>query len=131
MIKVRVKWCTCSVLLFSLSILVLKTQKNTRNELARPVMGTIFLVIHCCSTLLQNLIGNSCLRRRESSALPNPCLLMNIIQKIIKLFLQLLTSLQNFSFYYWVSVVNPSHIICLIECCATCRLGFGSETCMH
>ena len=27
-----------------LSILFLKTSKNNRNELARPVMGTIFLV---------------------------------------------------------------------------------------
>ena len=39
-----------------LSIFFLKQHKNTRNELARPVMGTIFLVYVsvCMSTLCQN-----------------------------------------------------------------------------
>ena len=32
-------------------VLSLKTPKNTRNELARPVMGTIFLVIHEIATV--------------------------------------------------------------------------------
>ena len=55
MIK-RVRWCTCSLwrtlgkligLLFCLSsplLLFVENSKNTRNELARPVMGTVFLV---------------------------------------------------------------------------------------
>ena len=37
MIKVRIRWCTCSLWRMN--------SKNTRNELARPVMGTIFLVL--------------------------------------------------------------------------------------
>ena len=37
-----------------LSILFLKTPKNTRNELARPVMGTIFLVsLHRCRKVVK------------------------------------------------------------------------------
>ena len=51
------------VLLFCphLSIFVIEYSKNTRNELARPVMGTIFLVIitltirECSSTLYVGL----------------------------------------------------------------------------
>ena len=64
MIKVRVRWCTCSLwrmlaitlgkligLLFSfchplLSIIyVFENSKNKRNDLARPAMGTIFRVL--------------------------------------------------------------------------------------
>ena len=55
-IKFCVRWCTCSMwrmllpyyLLFLISILFLKTNKRTllsRTELARLVMGTIFLVV--------------------------------------------------------------------------------------
>ena len=56
-IKFWVRWCTCSMwrmllpyyLLFLISILFLKTNiralYNLRTELARLVMGTIFLVI--------------------------------------------------------------------------------------
>ena len=65
MIKFRVRWCTCSMwkmllpcgkligLLFCLLLSLLsnlflkpnvRTYKNSRNELARPVMETIFLV---------------------------------------------------------------------------------------
>ena len=52
----RVRWCTCGLwrtlgkligLLFCLPsslLLFVENSKNTRNELARPVMGTIFLV---------------------------------------------------------------------------------------
>ena len=58
-IKIRVRWCTCSLenvitlgkligllLLFCppTSLFCFLKLKNTRNELARPVMGTIFLV---------------------------------------------------------------------------------------
>ena len=54
----EVRWCTCSLwrtlgkligLLFCLPsslLLFVENSKNTRNELARPVMGTIFLVIN-------------------------------------------------------------------------------------
>ena len=62
MIKVRVRWCTFSLcenvitlgkligllILFChplLSILFFENSKNKRNDLARPVMGTIFLVM--------------------------------------------------------------------------------------
>ena len=56
MIK-RVRWCTCSLwrtlgkligLLYCLPsslLLFVENSKDTRNELARPVMGTIFLVM--------------------------------------------------------------------------------------
>ena len=60
MIKARVRWCTCSsvVNIITLSKLIgllllfcppplyfgLENKKNTRNELAPPVMGTIILV---------------------------------------------------------------------------------------
>ena len=51
----------CLPLLLFLSINVHTNKMFSRNELARPVMGTIFLVLvlHCCSALLQNLVGNS------------------------------------------------------------------------
>ena len=61
MIKIRVRWCTCSLLsVITLSkfigllllfcpplplYFVFEISKNTRNEPARPVIGTIFLVI--------------------------------------------------------------------------------------
>ena len=50
MIRVRFRWCTCSLwrmyrpVDFVLSPPPLKT--NKRNDLTRPVMGTIFLVIY-------------------------------------------------------------------------------------
>ena len=42
-----------------LSILFLKTPKNTRNELARPVMGTIFLVI-CLLCMIKRVRWCTC-----------------------------------------------------------------------
>ena len=59
MIKVRVRWCTCSlfitlgkliVLLFLFCLPLLsffvENSENKRNDLARPVKGTIFLVTY-------------------------------------------------------------------------------------
>ena len=39
--------CVLSPLLF----ILLKTPKNTRNDLARPIMGTIFLVVLLARTV--------------------------------------------------------------------------------
>ena len=70
MIKARIRWCTCRVeniltlgkllsrwfcfLLHSILFLISQTSYRTykiisSNELARPIMGTIFLVIIKCS----------------------------------------------------------------------------------
>ena len=51
MIKIRDIWCTCRML-YPTSHLVYEYSKNTRNELARPVMGTIFLVLHSVISLI-------------------------------------------------------------------------------
>ena len=66
MIKARIRWCSCrveniltlgkllnlwfcfllhSILFFYISNLLSYIQNNFSNELARPIMGTIFLVI--------------------------------------------------------------------------------------
>ena len=59
MLKVKIRWCTCRENVIILSKLIgllllictpplyfgLENSTNSRNELARPVMGTIFLVI--------------------------------------------------------------------------------------
>ena len=79
MMKARIRWCTCRVeniltlgkllslwfcfLLHSILFLISQTSYRTYKiissyELARPVMGTIFLVIRCgqeCSTLTVRL----------------------------------------------------------------------------
>ena len=73
MIKARIRWCTCRVeniltlgkllslwfcfLLHSILFLISQTSYRTykiisRYELARPIMGTIFLVMTCCYILL-------------------------------------------------------------------------------
>ena len=50
MIKVRVRWCNCSqwITLIGMLVVLLCSPFSfllyTRNDLARPVMGTIFLV---------------------------------------------------------------------------------------
>ena len=71
MIKVRIGWCTWKyvenviplnksiglLFLFCLPLLSILFLKTKRNDLARPVMGTIFLVIYTVGLQLSEHVG--------------------------------------------------------------------------